>query len=96
VDFGGFEAFLEAAEGGLKGLVAAERKARRPDRPVVDKAANARTALRASPGIALADLPTNEEFALVLTRRNAAGVHEVVRLVSDEGLLDRALVRAAS
>ncbi|MEA1072170.1 hypothetical protein [Sphingomonas sp. LY160] len=96
VDFGGFEAFLDAAEGGLKGLVAAERKARRPDRPVVDKAATARTALRASPGIALADLPTNEEFALVLTRRNAAGVHEVVRLVSDEGLLDRALVRAAS
>ena len=32
VDFGGFEAFLEAADGGLKGLVAAERKARRPDR----------------------------------------------------------------
>ncbi|HYD37696.1 MAG TPA: hypothetical protein VEA60_08780, partial [Allosphingosinicella sp.] len=32
VDFGGFMAFIESSEGGLKGLVAAERKARRPDR----------------------------------------------------------------
>src|SRR4030095_7370741 len=31
VDFGGFVEFVEQAEGGLKGLVAAERKARRPD-----------------------------------------------------------------
>jgi hypothetical protein len=95
VDFGGFEAFLDATEGGLKGLVAAERKARRPDRPDVDRAALARAALRAAPALALANLPTNEEFALVLTRRNANGVHEVVELVADDGLLDRALRRSA-
>jgi hypothetical protein len=95
VDFGGFEAFLDATEGGLKGLVAAERKARRPDRPEVDRAALARAALRAAPALALANLPTNEEFALVLTRRNANGVHEVVELVADDGLLDRALRRSA-
>ena len=95
VDFGGFQQFLDGAEGGLKGLVAAERKARRPDKAVEDKAALGRTRLRTAPPIALADLPTNEEFALVVTRRNADGVHEVVALVSDQAMLDRALRRAA-
>jgi hypothetical protein len=93
VDFGGFQAFLDAAEGGLKGLVAAERKARRPDVKPVDRAALARTALRKAAPLALANLATNEEFALVLTRRNANGVHEVVELVADDNLLDRALRR---
>ena len=51
--------------------------------------------LRAAAPIALADLPTNEEFALVLTRRNASGIHEVVELVADAAMLDRALRRAA-
>ena len=95
VDFGGFEAFLNAADGGLKGLVAAERKARRPDRVTVDRAALARSALRRAAPLKLAQLPTNEEFALVLTRRNGDGIHEVVQLVSDEGLLERALRHAA-
>jgi len=95
VDFGGFLDFVEQAEGGLKGLVAAERKARRPDQPAEDKAEIARAQLRSKRGIALSDLPTNQEFALVVTRRNAAGVHEVVALVSDDALLDRALRRTA-
>ena len=95
VDFGGFQQFLDNAEGGLKGLVAAERKARRPEKAVEDRAALGRTRLRAAPALALADLPTNQEFALVLTRRNADGVHEVVALVGDEAMLDRALRRAA-
>ena len=95
VDFGGFEAFLEAAEGGLKGLVAAERRARRPQAPAEDRAEIARTALRAAAPLPLAKLPTNEEFALVLTRRNASGIHEVVELVSDSAMLDRALRKVA-
>ena len=95
VDFGGFQQFIEQAEGGLKGLVAAERKARRPDKPAEDRAELGRARLRNAATIALADLPTNQEFALVVTRRNAAGVHEVVALVSDEAMLDRALKRAA-
>lgn len=96
VDFGGFQDFVEKAEGGLKGLVAAERKARRPDKPVEDKAEAGKAALRAAPPIPLAQLPTNQEFALVLTRRNADGVHEVVELVVDSAMLDRALRRAAN
>ena len=96
VDFGGFEQFLENSEGGLKGLVAAERRARRPDRAAEDKAELGRLALRRAQALALADLPTNQEFALVVTRRNADGVHEVVALVSDEAMLERAIRRAAA
>ncbi len=95
VDFGGFGDFLDAAEGGLKGLVAAERKARRPAGLVEDKLEQGKAVLRAAPPIALAQLPTNEEFALVLTRRNANGLHEVVELVADAAMLDKALRRAA-
>jgi hypothetical protein len=96
VEFGGFQDFVEKAEGGLKGLVAAERKARRPDQTVVDKVEAGKSALRAAPSIPLAQLPTNQEFALVLTRRNADGVHEVVELVADGAMLDRAIRRAAN
>lgn len=95
VDFGGFQDFVEQAEGGLKGLVAAERKARRPDQPTEDKLELGKTALRAAPPLSLAQLQTNQEFALVLTRRNADGLHEVVELVADSAMLDRALRRAA-
>jgi hypothetical protein len=95
VDFGGFQSFVEQADGGLKGLVAAERKARRPDKPVEDKIEAGKAALRTAPPLALAQLPTNQEFALVLTRRNADGVHEVVEMVADAAMLDRALRNAA-
>ncbi|HET9397334.1 MAG TPA: hypothetical protein VFO45_00790 [Sphingomicrobium sp.] len=95
VDFGGFLAFVEQAEGGLKGLVAAERKARRPDKPVEDRLELGKSALRVALPISLAQLPTNQEFALVVTRRNAEGLHEVVELVADEAMLERALRRAA-
>ena len=96
VEFGGFEAFVEACDGGLKGLVAAERKARRPERIEIDRAELGKAALREAAPLALADLATNEEFALVLTRRNADGRHEVVQLVSDAAMLDRALRRAGA
>ena len=95
VDFGGFQQFVEQAEGGLKGLVAAERKARRPDRPAEDKLELGKAALRAAQPLSLAQLQTNQEFALVLTRRNADGVHELVELVADAAMLDRALRRSA-
>ena len=96
VDFGCFQQFVEQAEGGLKGLVAAERKARRPDKPAEDKLELGKAALRRALPISLSALQTNQEFALVVTRRNAAGMHEVVELVADEAMLERALRRAAS
>ncbi|QDP19777.1 PAS domain-containing protein [Sphingomonas xanthus] len=96
VDFGGFVDFVEQADGGLKGLVAAERKARRPDKPAEDRVALGKAALRAARPITLAQLATNQEFALVLTRRNADGVHEAIELVADPAMLERAIRRAAS
>ena len=95
VDFGTFQDFVEQADGGLKGLVAAERRARRPDKPTEDKLELGKAVLRSALPISLAQLHTNQEFALVVTRRNADGVHEVVELVADEAMLDRALRRAA-
>ena len=95
VDFGGFEAFIDGQKGGLKALVAAERLARRPEPRPDNRAASARAALRARPAIALPDLPSEAEFALVLTRRDAAGTHEVIALVDDEALLERAVRRVA-
>ena len=93
VEFGGFLGHVESADGGLKGLVAAERQARRPAGDTVDKSAAARAVLRRTPAMKLVDLPTIQEFALVVTRRNAAGVHEVVQLVSDPAMLERAIRR---
>ena len=95
VDFGGFEAFLDGAGGGLKGLVAAERRARRPGQPVEDRLAQGKARLRSASPLLLATLAANEEFALVLTRRNANGVHEPVELVADASLLECALRGAA-
>jgi len=95
VDFGGFEAFLDAAGGGLKGLVAAERRARRPGQPVEDRLEQGKAKLRRASPLLLATLVTNEEFALVLTRRNANGVLELVELVADASLLERSLRGAA-
>ncbi len=96
VEFGGFLAFIEKAEGGLKGLVAAERKARRPEKAQQDRAELGKAALRNAAALTLADLPTDEEFALVIARRNSGGGHEIVSMVSDPVMLDRALRRAAA
>ncbi|WP_347717598.1 hypothetical protein [Sphingomonas sp.] len=92
VDFGAFLAFIEGQPGGLKALVAGERTARRP--ASAPEPVDPRLVLRGRPAMALADLPTNQEYALVLTRRNAAGVHEIVSVVSDDTMLERALRRS--
>lgn len=95
IAFGGFQTFVETQIGGLKRLVAEERVARRPVDRVDNKSETARAALRSAAPIVLADLPTNGEFALVLTRRGADGVHQPVAVVADDKMLDRAIRRAA-
>ena len=91
VDFGGFQAFIDHRPGGLKGLVAAERIARRP--ATAQAAVDPRDALRSCPSMRLEDLATNQEFALVLTRRGPAGVHEIIGLVQDDKMVERAVRR---
>ena len=95
IAFGGFQGFVETQIGGLKHLVAEERLARRPIGKADDRGEAARAALRAAAAIALADLPTNGEFALVLTRRGADGVHHPVAVMTDDKMLDRAIRTAA-
>ena len=94
VEIGGFQDFIEKQAGGLKALVAAERTARRPDAKADTKTEAARAQLRTVPTVSLADVPATEEFALVLTRRNADGHHEPVAVVEDEALVEKAIRRS--
>ena len=92
---GGFEALIEGQPGGLKGLVAAERQARRPEAGPDTRAEAARDRLRSAAALDLQALPGDEEFCLVVTRRDADGVHRPVAHVADPALLDRAIRRSA-
>ena len=91
IPLGGFQQFIEKHAGGLKGLVAAERQARRPESKPDTKGELARDRLRAAKPVSLAGL--EEEFALVLTRRGADGTHQPVAIVDDEALIERAIRR---
>ena len=95
IDFGKFEAFVAAADGGLKGLVAAERKSRRSGAPAADKTEAGRDVLRGAAPFALADLASADEFALVIVRRNPAGGYDPVALIDDGAALEKGLRRAA-
>jgi hypothetical protein len=92
---GGFQDLIEKQSGGLKALVSAERQARRPGAQPDTKGAAARAKLRAASPISLVDLPSGEEFAVVVTRRGPDGRHELVAIVEDESLIERAIRRAA-
>ena len=96
VEFGGFLDFIEAQAGGLKALVAAERQARRPEPKPDTKTEKAREQLRTAAPLSLADLNSDQEFALVLTRRSGDGSHQAVAIVDDPALVERALRRAAA
>jgi hypothetical protein len=91
---GAFQDFIGKQPGGLKALVAAERQARRPDARTDSKSDVARARLRSVPSISLADVPADEEFAVVVTRRGADGRHEPVAIVADEALVERAIRQA--
>ena len=92
---GAFQDFIEKQPGGLKALVAAEREARRPEPKADTKGEVARARLRKAPPISLSDVPAEEEFAVVVTRRGADGTHEAVAILDDEALIERAIRRAA-
>ena len=91
---GEFENLIEKQAGGLKALVAAERLARRPEPRPDTKGEVARARLRSAPPLSLDDVPAEEEFAVVVTRRGADGRHEPVAILDDEALVERAIRRA--
>ncbi|MDB5716793.1 MAG: hypothetical protein JWM38_220 [Sphingomonas bacterium] len=94
LEAGGMRRMLEAQEGGLKAVVAAERKVRHPldDRPRSDPA---RDAMRGASAQGFVDLATGDaEFVLLLARREDAGRVAVIGTVGDdEAMLGRAIRR---
>jgi hypothetical protein len=96
IELGGFLAFIQAQAGGLKALVSAERQARRPGRKPDTKTQKARELLRSAPSVQLEDIVSDEEFALVLTRRTTGGAHEAVAVIDDPALVERAIRRAGA
>jgi hypothetical protein len=95
IALGAFQDFIEKQPGGLKALVAAERQARRPEPSADTRGETARQKLRAARPISLAEVPKEEEFAVIVTRRGPDGSHEPVAIVEDEALIERAIRRAA-
>lgn len=90
---GGLRERLEAE--GLKALVQAERRARRPA-PKPDQGEAARDALRGARALGHVDLPGDAEFVLLIARRDEVGGLAVVAPVADETLLERAIRKAAA
>jgi hypothetical protein len=95
LELGAFKGFIEKYPGGLKGLVAAERQARRPEPKADTRGEKARAKLRSAAAMSLSEISADEEFAVVITRRSADGSHEAVAVVDDEALIERAIRKAA-
>jgi len=95
VELGGFLSFIEVQAGGLKALVAAERQARRPASTDDTRTERARRQLRQVAPMPLSEIATDDEFALVLTRRSADGGYQAVAVVDDPALVEKAIRKAA-
>jgi hypothetical protein len=90
---GGLRERLESD--GLKTLVQAERRARRPE-PKPDTGDAARDALRALRPLGHVDLPGEAEFVLLIARRDEVGGLAVLAPVVDEAMLERAIRKAVA
>ena len=88
---GGMKLFLENFPGGLKAVVAAERRERRPEGKPERPDAN-RDAARALDAQAVLSLPGDDEFVVLVARRVDAERVAIIGVVPDDRpLLDRAL-----
>lgn len=96
VKAGHLQALLEGYEGGLKGLVAAERELRRPaESQRTTRGIEARERLRRAPAAARIDLtpPGEEEFVLLVARRDpTAGLAIIDSVPHDSALLEKAVL----
>ena len=93
---GTLAALLEAHEGGLKGVVAAERAHRRPAAKP-DRWAEVRAQLHAAPPLARVEIEVKgeDEFVLLVARREAGGF-DIVAPVADQGLVDQAIRKSVA
>jgi len=94
---GGLEALLDGTEGGIKGLVQAER-ALRGGTPAKPGATRAVARLRKCPVIAPLAIPADgREFVVLVARAGVDGMLEVVAQLTDDGnLAERVLRKAAA
>jgi hypothetical protein len=93
---GGFAARLESTEGGLKAIVQAERRARRPE-ATPDSGETARAALRTVRPLGhVAVEAGDDEFVLLVGRRDEVGGVAVLARIADPALLERAIRKAAA
>jgi hypothetical protein len=91
------ETWLAGFPGGIKAIVAHERRDRRPALKI-DRAKSARVKLREAPAVATVDLgdPAGDEFVLLVARRGPDGQLQVLSPVTgDRNLVDRALRHVA-
>jgi hypothetical protein len=97
IPVGGLAQVLAKYDGGLKGIVQAERRARKVEKgghvaPVVH---DPRPRLRAARGRALEEFAHGQdEFVVLVARREADGSVVVVGAVEDGGLTDKVLAKA--
>ena len=89
---GAMRDYIESFEGGLKGMVAAERRARRPQ-TFYDAGEAARIVLRTAEPVAFAPADGGtEEFVVMIARREPDGSLAVLApAIADKALLDRAI-----
>ena len=80
---------------GLKALVQAERRARRPE-PRPDTGDAARETLRSFRPLGHVDIPGKAEFVLLIARRDEVGGLAVLAPVLDEAMLERAIRKVAA
>jgi hypothetical protein len=95
VALGAFEDFIAKQAGGLKGLVAAERLARRPEPKPDTRTNEARARLRALPPLSLNAIECGDEFGVLIARRRPDGGYEAVAVVDEPALVEKAIRRAA-
>jgi hypothetical protein len=92
---GGLDAFLEVAEGGIKGVVRAERAYRRPESRT-DIFAQAAAELRSRAPLAHVAIEAGgDEFVVLLARAGGKGL-DIVARVEDSPLTERAIRMAAA
>lgn len=94
VQMGGLAELLGQSEGGLKGLVQAERRARKvaSGQHVASVDGDPRPRLRAARARDLSEFAgSGEEFVVLVARREADGSVAIIGSVGDAGLTDKAL-----
>lgn len=93
---GALDAFIGASEGGIKGIVKAERALRKPA-PQPDLFDQVRAELRARPAIAHVQMAAGaEEFVLLLARAGADGELDIVARIDDDAALSQRALRKAA